>query len=251
MKEIESWLSEEERKQIFSADYWNDIENEKKKEWWIQGGNYQPCLNYLERSKLMDEYRSSEPWLKSVSGSDLEVLDLAAGIGWTSALISKLNNVKTIHAVELSQHRLELFEEAFQMLEGKAEKCQRYSGSFYDLKFEDSSVDVIYMSQAFHHADKPIPLLVECDRVLKPGGRIILVGEHNITPFRILKRFVKTLLTKQSAVTDFHLLFPPDPIVGDHYYRRSDYYFMFHGMGYQLQHQVCSSGNAIFIADKI
>tara|TARA_B100000315_G_C14081456_1_gene365067 strand:+ start:16 stop:288 length:273 start_codon:yes stop_codon:yes gene_type:complete len=82
------------------------------------------------------------------------------------------------------------------MINGNKGKIFRYLGSYYDLKFEDKSIDIIYMSQAFHHADKPLKLLIECDRVIKDKGRIILVGEHYIGIKNIVRRFLANLIKR-------------------------------------------------------
>ena len=251
MRKIITWLSDKELDLIYTSSYWNDIEEEKKKEWWIEDGNYQKCLNYLKKSKLIDEYRASEKFVKNFPSTEIKILDLAAGIGWTSALLSKLEQVKEVHALEISKHRLDsLFEHSVKMLSGKEDKIFRYLGSFYDLNIEDKSIDIIYMSQAFHHANKPFNLLSECDRVLKSNGRILLVGEHYINIRKQIRRFLSILIKQRKAISNFYEMFKPDPVLGDHYYRCSDYYFMFNALGYDLQHQKLESGNIIYIADK-
>ena len=35
---------------------------------------------------------------------------------------------------------------------------------------ENESMDIVFMSQAFHHADQPLKLLTEIDRVTRGGG---------------------------------------------------------------------------------
>jgi SAM-dependent methyltransferase len=250
MKEVVQWIDERQLENIFTTEYWNDIEEEKKKPFWIADGNYEKCLNYLNTSGLLDEYYHSEKFISNTE--ELKVLDLAAGIGWTSALISKLSRVSEVHAVEISRHRLiTLFEHSIKMLAGTENKIYRYIGSFYDIKLEDKSIDVIYMSQAFHHAEKPLHLLFECDRVLKENGRIIIVGEHRISIFMIFKQIVKNLIVHRKFNLNFYKLFLPDKISGDHYYRVSDYYFLFQSMGYQLNHYVLPTGHITYVADKI
>ena len=251
MKPIKSWLSDSELTTIYSSKYWNDIETEKTKEWWMAEGNYERCKKYLKESGLLEEYYTAESYITGDTKQSLRILDLAAGIGWTSALLSKLQNVSEVHAVEISNHRLsELFEHAFKMLDGEEVKVSRYLGSFYDIHLEDQSMDVIFLSQAFHHADKPFKLLSECDRVLRGGGKMLLVGEHNIGPKKIMRRFFACLVKQRKIFTNFYNLFPPDDILGDHYYRRSDYYFLLGGYGYQVRHEIMSSGNAIYVAYK-
>jgi SAM-dependent methyltransferase len=107
------------------------------------------------------------------------------------------------------------------------------------------------MSHAFHHADQPLRLLAESGRILKPNGRIIVVGEHRIGAAAILRRFASTLLRRRRLVPDFKRLFPPDPVLGDHYYRASDYKRMFDEMGYQLKQTRAPTGYVTYVADKI
>ena len=251
LTDVQKWLSEDEIAKIYTASYWNNIEEEKRKEWWIEDGNYSRCLEYLQTSKLMHEYRQAEEFIREIPGRDLRVGDLAAGIGWTSALLSKIDTVGEVHAVDISVHRIErLFPHCVTMLGGVGAKIRRYLGSFYDLKLPDGYLDVVFLSQAFHHAEFPLHLMIECDRVLKADGRLIMVGEHNIGAFRLVKRFVKVLLRQRRIVASFRALFPPDPVLGDHYYRRTDYNFLFEAMGYGAKRRVASTGQTIFVADK-
>ncbi|MGE0268285.1 MAG: class I SAM-dependent methyltransferase [Candidatus Omnitrophota bacterium] len=252
LPEIVCWLNDNDLEKIYSSSYWNNIEEEKKKEWWIEDGNYERCLTYLKSSRLLSEYEFSEKFISETRKENLVVADLAAGTGWISALISRLNNVREVRSVEISKHRLEtLFEHSVRMLSGEPGKICRFLGSFYDLKFDTHSIDVIYLSQAFHHADKPFHLLNECDRVLKKGGRIILVGEHYFTWLRVIKRILVNLIRNGKWTTNFYELFPPDPVLGDHYYRCSDYYFMFRSMGYSIAHYSVSGDEVIYVADKL
>jgi ubiquinone/menaquinone biosynthesis C-methylase UbiE len=250
LETVQSWLSESQLREIYTAEYWNDIEAEKKKEWWIEDGDYDRCRRYLESDGLLAEFRQAEAFVSAV-GSGLQVADLAAGIGWTSVLLSRMANVAAVHAVEISRHRLErLFPHSVLMLSGDARKIRRYLGSFYDLKLPPASMDVVFLTHAFHHADRPLHLLIECDRVLKPGGRMVVSGEHRIGARAVLRRFIAVLLRQRSVITDFRRLFPPDPLLGDHYYRHSDYCLMFGALGYRLQHRVAPSGSVLYIADK-
>lgn len=251
MTDVLRWLSDGDLNGLYTAAYWNDIEEERKKPWWIEDGEYDECRRYLAETGLMREYQLAEAFIRDIPRDGLKVMDLAAGIGWTSALLSKIDRVAEVHCVEMSSHRLErLFPHSIAMFQGSGAKIHRYLGSFYDLRMPEQSMDVVFLSQAFHHAHRPIRLMTECDRILKPGGRIVVVGEHRIGVHRVVSRFFSTLLRKGRIVTDFHDLFPPDPTLGDHYYRRSDYYLLFGAMGYRLQHRAAPTGNMIYVADK-
>lgn len=251
MLPVERWLSSDELKRIYSSEYWNDIEIERKKEWWIDEKGAGQLLSYLESSGLQAEFNAAKKIIAALPGDKLIVADLAAGTGWASALLTRIPRVARVHAVEISDHRIgELFEKTFRLLDGDEAKIRRYLGSFYSLNFSDSSIDVAFLSQAFHHADKPFFLLMEIHRVLKQGGSVILAGEHFINFARIIKRFIKSTLIERKPSLSFYSLFPPDPVLGDHYYRISDYYFLAYSLGFKIELYRLDTGNAMYILTK-
>ena len=238
---IERWLDARAVASIYSAQYWNDLDEEKTKEWWIADGSeaaFSRLRGYLESAGLMDDYRTAEQFVSSLpapAGGGLAVADLAAGIGWTASLLSKLPNVGTVHAVDISEHRLDLlFPQAIRMFGGEPAKLRRSLGSFYELGFEWGCLDIVFLSSAFHHAANPLRLLTEIDRVLRPGGHLILIGENVIGTVAIARRMLKFLLLERRWCTNFYELFPPENSMGDHYYRVSDYYLFTQLLGYEL-----------------
>ncbi len=249
---VERWITDDELKDIYSSSYWNDIEDEKKKEWWIADGNYARCADYLRRSGLADGWVVAEKLVLEFFPDDVSahVADLAAGIGWTSALLSKIRQVAKVHAVEISRHRLDLFPHAVDMFDGEAIKINRYLGSFYNLKLKDESMDLVLVSQGFHHANKPIKLMLEIDRVLRRGGGVILLGENNVGFVSQIRRMVSILLKDRRFSTNFYLNFPPDEVTGDHYYRLSDYYFLFQLLGYKATHRIVNKNSLLIMAVK-
>ena len=57
------------------------ISKKRKKEWWIENGNYERCINYLKSSGLLYEYEESEKFINNFKRNRVEVADLASGIG--------------------------------------------------------------------------------------------------------------------------------------------------------------------------
>jgi SAM-dependent methyltransferase len=250
---IEQWVSNEALAGIYSSVYWNDIEEEKKKEWWIADGDYKRCMDYLTRAGLLDEWAVVENYVSALPGTaKLKIADLAAGIGWASALFSKLGRIVEVHAIEISRHRLaELFPYAVDMFSGYPEKIKRYIGSFYELDLENESMDIVFMSQAFHHADQPLKLLTEIDRITRGGGVVILSGENYISKYSQVKRIIKTLIKQGRFCTNFYENFPPDDISGDHYYRLTDYYLFFRLLGYKVSHKIVGKTSVVLMAVKL
>jgi SAM-dependent methyltransferase len=252
---IVKWLDDRSLSSIYSSEYWNDLAAEQSKEWWIAEGSevaFARLRSYLEESGLMDGYRVAEQFVAQMPGHQLALADLAAGIGWTSSLLSNIPNVGSVNAVEFSLHRLELlFPQAVRMFHGDPTKLRRNLGSFYNLQFDDESMDVVFISAAFHHASSPLRLLTEIDRVLKPGGTLMLIGENLIGATMIVRRMIKRLLKERRFCSNFFELFPPDNSSGDHYYRVSDYYMFLQMLGYKVvKFSVQNKHLAAFIATK-
>jgi ubiquinone/menaquinone biosynthesis C-methylase UbiE len=255
MEEIKYWLTEDELNDIYTSGYWNDLSAEKEKIWWIEDGNYEKCLNYLESVGLMSEMEDAIRLcdIDKEKRTDIEVADLASGTCWASAVLSKLPQVKYVHSVEISKHRLELLAApTFRMLNADSDKLKRYIGSFYDLKFENESIDYIFLSQAFHHAEMPLKLLTECNRVLKKNGKLILIGEHYIDTKGYLKSILKHLIRNKKFEIDPQVLLPPDVELGDHYYLLHQYKFLFKNTGFSFNSSFNKDINrAIYYGSKI
>ena len=249
MKPIIEWIDKQEVGEISTSTYWNDVEIEKTKEWWITNKNDNKLVNYLHSSGLFEEYKIAQTKLEEKSLLHGNILDVAAGVCWTSALLSRCEQVKNIDALDFSWHRIsELAPVTCDKFGANKDKIQRIFGSFYDIKKEKDEYDLIFMSQAFHHANNPVQLLVECDRVLKSKkGGVVLVGEHLVTPCMFLKRIVKHFMLTRKININFYELFKPDEIAGDHYYRIDDYYFLFQSFGYNVEHYKTNIRNSLVI----
>jgi len=247
---IEQWVSDESLMDIYTSAYWNDIDEEKSKEFWISDGDFSQCGSYLSDSGLLREYAFVEEYISKKMGTELKAVDIAAGMGWASALLSRVSTIDEVYAVEISRHRIdELFPYAVDMFGGIPEKIKRVIGSFYNLKLNDNSIDIAFMSQAFHHAERPLALLFEVDRVLSEQGIIVLIGEHYLPILKQLKGLLGILVKEKRLETNFYKIFPPDKNLGDHYYRLSDYYLFFQLLGYKLNHKKIGT-SLVFIASK-
>ncbi len=248
---IEYWLKDDELKNIYTSNLWNDEEIERKKQWWILENDFNKLWKYLKSIKLYQDYIVSEKKIQNLIGNNSIIVDLAAGIGWTSALLSKMDKVDKVHCIEISKHRLDLlFPKAVEMFDGKPKKLKRYIGSFYSTKFENEIADVVFMSQAFHHANEPSKLLKESYRILKKDGVIIMIGEPAKNLFKIFKRFIDFIIKNKKITLNFKELFPPNETQGDHIHRLSDYYLMSKAEGFSCNTEKLPSGNYMFILKK-
>jgi len=233
MRELEYWIDKNFIKEMYSSDYWNDIENEKSKEWWIDNSSDKKVINFLKSEGLLEEFELA------ISESNIKgkIIDVAAGTCWTSALLSKIKTVSEIDVVEFSYHRIsELAKLTIASLGGDLNKINRYLGSFYDIKKPDEHYDIVMLSQAYHHAEFPLKLFHECDRVLKKGGQMIIIGEHIIDYKRVFGRFIKNLFKFKFKFHIFSEYYNQNiDALGDHYYMEGDYRFTFNSYGYSFK----------------
>jgi SAM-dependent methyltransferase len=120
----------------------------------------------------------SLPWNELLSGRDLSVLDLGAGTGWLSLLISRYESVKDVTVLDSSRSNLEgMLPQIAPLMGGDLSKLRPVVGRFSPLLVPDQYFDVIVESSAIHHAESLPQLLRELARALKPNGYLVLINE--------------------------------------------------------------------------
>lgn len=78
------------------------------------------------------------------------------------------------------------------------------------MNLSDKSIDVVICSHAIHHFSSPYKFFKECERVLKPGGRILIYEAHT----SLLFRFLLKLMRHEGWSYDVDV-FNPDTIIND------------------------------------
>ncbi|AWI79972.1 hypothetical protein CEW87_11710 [Parazoarcus communis] len=177
--------------------------------------------NYVDASKMLD-------WA-GLLPQGAEVLDLGCGGGWLTAMLSRVDSVKTVYALDSSQHFLhKLLPEVMTLMEGNAEKVVTLEALFQPLLFEESYLDAVVASSALHHADNLESVLKEIRRALKPGGLLVILNETPRTGVRFLVSvFVASLRILRNLATRRYMPVSPsisssgylyDPDLGDRDY---------------------------------
>ncbi|MCD4813553.1 class I SAM-dependent methyltransferase [bacterium] len=126
------------------------------------------------------------------------VLDVGCGDGKPSEVLAALG----CHVMGID---VEAHPERWEMLRNKGIICQE--GNAEKLSFADASFDAVWIKDAFHHMENPAVALRELQRVVKPGGPIVVVeanrynpvfyihltllGDHQHYTRRALKRFLR------------------------------------------------------------
>jgi ubiquinone/menaquinone biosynthesis C-methylase UbiE/DNA-binding transcriptional ArsR family regulator len=101
----------------------------------------------------------------------LEIADLGAGEGAFSQLLAR--RAKSVIAIDNSQ----------KMVEYGAELARKHGvvnleyrqGDLEAVPIADQTIDLAFFSQALHHAPHPERAVAEAFRILKPGGRIVVL----------------------------------------------------------------------------
>jgi SAM-dependent methyltransferase len=142
-----------------------------------------PELPYVDSGPWSDVARMFDAALFQLSlRGDERVLDIGAGEGWAAQWFAQ----KGCHAVAIdivadqqlglgrAWKRMKHFDLTFDLLIGDNER----------LPFRSNSFDVVFASNALHHSDYLDKLLASVYKILRPGGRLVAVGDPLITIFQ-------------------------------------------------------------------
>lgn len=105
------------------------------------------------------------------------IADLGAGEGTFSQLLAR--RARRVIAVDNSEKMVEFGRELART--SGVENVEYRLGDLEQVPIEDASVDLAFFSQALHHATHPERAAAEAFRILKPGGRVVVLDllRHN------------------------------------------------------------------------
>ena len=100
------------------------------------------------------------------------ILDVGCGTGFaTEGLLERTENV---YGLDQSVHQMEKAWQKF----GKRDRVRFYRGDAERLPFENDTFDIVWSSGSIEYWPDPVAALVECRRIAKPGGQVLIVGPN-------------------------------------------------------------------------
>lgn len=136
------------------------------------------------------------------------LLDIGCGRGQILKLLATRANRAVGLDIDAEARELARAE----LLLANVPNCSLRKGDMYRLPFDDAEFDTIVMDDVLGHADRPVPALAEARRVLKPGGRLLLLGAVNGGPAAELQsEFAKWSAAAGLRMAPARLATPKDP----------------------------------------
>jgi len=103
--------------------------------------------------------------------AEARVLDLACGTGEFERFLLQDNPDQLITGIDISEQMLAIAHQKLKPYPNVSLQLATAS----DLPFADRSFDVIVSANSFHYFDNPELALKEMKRVVKPGGRVVIL----------------------------------------------------------------------------
>lgn len=100
-----------------------------------------------------------------------DLLDVGAGTGRILELLGPLAG----RAIGIDQSREMLAIARARLEEAGLRNCQVRQGDMYQMPFPAASIDCVVIHQVLHFAEEPAEVVREAARVLRPGGRLVVV----------------------------------------------------------------------------
>lgn len=258
---MENWLDAADFLE-FTYTYWNTAENEKPKAFNVPELGLENLYAYLNSSGLLPALREALREAQRLRGPiDGRGVDVACGSFWTAREVFDATRLEHLTGVDFSRHRvLELGAHMVSAYNIAPQKVTLALGNFYALRIPDGTMNLVLLSQALHHAERPLDLLAEVHRVLSAKGVAVLIGEIPLDQEEVRRKKIRRRIweslpsTMQDKLPCRRFLrrlgFIPrvashrvDEILGDHAYIFADYRRLFKASGLRFHYGETRDGH--------
>lgn len=135
------------------------------------------------RSLHVDEKEVESALLKLMPAGEIhELLDVGTGTGQILRLVAN----RVDHAVGIDLSRDMLAVARANLEEAGLRNCTVRQSDMYDLPWPPASFDAVTLHLVLHYSDEPFDAIAEAARVLRPGGRMVVVdfAPHDVAELR-------------------------------------------------------------------
>jgi ArsR family transcriptional regulator len=136
------------------------------------------------RSLYVDESEVERALLDLMPlGEARELLDIGTGTGRMLEILAP----RAEHAVGVDTSREMLTIARVNLERAGLRNCSIRQGDMYQLPLQGASFDTVVIHQVLHYADRPAEAIQEAARVLRPGGRLVVVdfAPHELEFLRV------------------------------------------------------------------
>ena len=124
------------------------------------------------RSLYVPEVQVEAALVELLGGGEIgDLLDIGTGTGRILEILAP--NVRRGLGVDLNHEMLRVARAKLE--QARIRNCQVRHGDFYNLTLASRSVDAAIIHQVLHYAEEPAAAVAEAARVLRPGGRLLVV----------------------------------------------------------------------------
>ncbi|HKW39036.1 MAG TPA: class I SAM-dependent methyltransferase [Burkholderiales bacterium] len=131
----------------------------------------------------------------------MTVADIGAGTGlFTMLFADAVKPGGSVYAVDISPAFVDYIRET-----AKKRRVRNVTAIVNDgteVQLPDASVDLVYLSDVYHHFEHPAETLASIRKALKPGGRMVVVDYQRIPGVTPPARIAHLRLDKQAAIDE-------------------------------------------------
>jgi Methylase involved in ubiquinone/menaquinone biosynthesis len=130
----------------------------------------------LHKPAVFDTYFEQIEYIARIGALTGHVLDLAAGFGVTAICLRSLG-IERITCMDLVETKVSTARKLANLVQ--SEGMSFMLGNAINTSFEDNSFDGVLIKDAASHFSHPSSVYAEVARILRPGGRLVIVEDRN------------------------------------------------------------------------
>lgn len=163
-----------------SYEYWNDIATEKNKPYWIVEESDNKLIRFLRQDTNLERcFIDALSFVKNIKGIRGRILDVGAGVGWASAIVSNLSSVDSVVCIDFSEHRLKKIAPVIiRQFAGNPDKVNFILGDFLNMDFEPNHFEIVMFVQSLYMFADLGYVLKKTYNLLKDDGILMVICER-------------------------------------------------------------------------